>query len=62
MGRVVNRRHFDRLMSLLTSHRGEVVCGGTADASDLYIAPTLIKGVDTASPIMKVHVFVDIAC
>ena len=53
-GRIVNKRHFDRIASLLTSHRGEVVTGGTTDASDLYIAPTIIRGVDPNSPIMKV--------
>lgn len=53
LGRVVNRRHFDRLMGLLSTHRGEVVTGGVADADDLFISPTIIRGPDTNSPIMK---------
>jgi acyl-CoA reductase-like NAD-dependent aldehyde dehydrogenase len=39
-GRIVNRRHFERLVSYL--EQGEVVHGGQADEADLYIAPTLL--------------------
>lgn len=57
LGRVVNRRHFDRLSGLMQSHRGEVVVGGDTDASQLYIAPTVFRNVAVDSPIMREEIF-----
>ncbi|KAI9365781.1 Aldehyde/histidinol dehydrogenase [Pilaira anomala] len=44
--RIVNQRHFDRLMSII-NHRqtGQVVVGGQSDRDDRYIAPTVITNV-----------------
>jgi aldehyde dehydrogenase (NAD+) len=51
----VNRRHFARLLGLL---RGENVCkGGEADASELYLAPTLVDGVNEDSPLGSEEIF-----
>ena len=38
--RIVNDRNFERLAKLLRD--GEVVCGGTAEAKERYIAPTIL--------------------
>jgi aldehyde dehydrogenase (NAD+) len=54
-GRVVNQRHHARLMKLLDS--GDVVCGGGADASDRYLAPTVLRDVPPDSPVMKEEIF-----
>lgn len=54
-GRVVNERHFDRLTALMDS--GEVVVGGSSDRADLYIAPTVLGGVATDSPVMAEEIF-----
>ncbi len=54
-GRIVNRRHFDRLVSHLGS--GRIVCGGELDAGDLYIAPTILTEVATDAPVMQEEIF-----
>lgn len=46
--RIVNARHFDRLSALL-SH-GTMLCGGTNDPSDRYMAPTLLTDIPPQSP------------
>jgi len=54
-GRIVNRRHFDRLVKLL-SH-GRVAHGGQYDEHDLYIGPTIMTEVDRQSPLMEEEIF-----
>jgi len=54
-GRVINRRNFDRLVGLLGS--GKVAVGGQTDASERYIAPTVLVDVSPDSPIMQDEVF-----
>lgn len=54
-GRIVNKRHFARLLGLL---EGTNVCkGGHADASELYLAPTLVDGVAEDSPLQSQEIF-----
>jgi acyl-CoA reductase-like NAD-dependent aldehyde dehydrogenase len=54
-GRIINRRHFDRLAAHLTS--GHIEHGGQHDASDLYMAPTLLTGAPPDSPVMQEEIF-----
>jgi acyl-CoA reductase-like NAD-dependent aldehyde dehydrogenase len=54
-GRVINQRNFDRLVGLLSS--GKAVVGGQTDASERYIAPTVLVDVSPDSPIMQEEVF-----
>ncbi|HJE56927.1 MAG TPA: aldehyde dehydrogenase family protein [Nocardiopsis listeri] len=54
-GRIVNERHFERLSALLES--GEVVAGGRTDRESLYMAPTVLGGVDPDSPVMAEEIF-----
>ncbi|MGQ9651369.1 MAG: aldehyde dehydrogenase [Phycisphaerae bacterium] len=54
-GRIVNRRHFDRLVSYLGS--GRILCGGEHDAGDLYIAPTILTEVAKDAPVMQEEIF-----
>jgi aldehyde dehydrogenase (NAD+) len=54
-GRVVNRRHFDRLTGYLRT--GQVVHGGLHDAADLYLAPTILTDVPTDAPVMQEEIF-----
>jgi aldehyde dehydrogenase (NAD+) len=54
-GRIVNRKHFDRLVGYLL--QGRIACGGEYDESDLFIAPTIITDVDPASPVMQEEIF-----
>ncbi len=54
-GRIVNEKHYARLMGLLSS--GRVVCGGTGDPDTLQIAPTVLTDVSPESPIMNEEIF-----
>jgi aldehyde dehydrogenase (NAD+) len=54
-GRIVNRRHFDRLAGYLGD--GTVVHGGGHDAGDLYVAPTVLADVPPAAPVMRDEIF-----
>ncbi len=54
-GRIINRRHFNRLAALLNN--GDIICGGQSDPDDLYIAPTLIENVSWDDPVMQDEIF-----
>ncbi|KAL5479997.1 hypothetical protein EMCRGX_G023610 [Ephydatia muelleri] len=56
-GKIINRRHFDRLMSLIRSTRGNVVFGGDADEQKLKINPTLITDVTPGDSTMQEEIF-----
>jgi aldehyde dehydrogenase (NAD+) len=54
-GRIINDRHHARLTALLGA--GEVVFGGTHDASQRYIAPTVLRSVPADAPVMREEIF-----
>jgi len=54
-GRIVNQRHFERIKGYLG--QGEVAFGGQTDASDLYVAPTLLVDPAPASAVMTDEIF-----
>ena len=54
-GRIVSDRHFDRLTSLLQG--GTVAVGGVTEASERYIAPTVLVDVDPSSALMQEEIF-----
>lgn len=54
-GRIVNERHFARLVSYLEGQR--VIAGGQHDAGSRYIAPTLVMEPDLDSPVMQEEIF-----
>jgi aldehyde dehydrogenase (NAD+) len=56
-GRIVNQRHFDRVIGLLDGHGGNVVVGGRHDRNDLYIAPTIIVGPRDDAALMREEIF-----
>lgn len=53
--RIINDRHFERVTRLIGS--GKLAFGGQRDASDRYIAPTVITEVSTDSPVMQEEIF-----
>ncbi|XP_058799815.1 aldehyde dehydrogenase, dimeric NADP-preferring isoform X2 [Phymastichus coffea] len=53
--RIVSDRHYQRLVGFLTN--GEVAIGGQVDASQRYIAPTILINVKLTDPVMKEEVF-----
>ena len=54
-GRIINRRHFERLAEYLK--QGTIACGGACDAADLYLAPTILTDVPWSSPVMTEEIF-----
>ena len=58
--RIINARNFDRLKKLLddtVAQGARVEAGGESDATDRYIAPTLLTGVSPDAPIMAEEIF-----
>jgi aldehyde dehydrogenase (NAD+) len=54
-GRIINRRHFDRLHALLGD--GEIFHGGRTDAEELYIEPSILTNVPPDSAVMRDEIF-----
>ena len=54
-GRIVNRRHLERLTGYLA--HGQVAHGGQIDAGDLYLSPTILTGVPADAPVMQEEIF-----
>jgi len=54
-GRIINRKHFDRITGLMNS--GDVLVGGDTDADELYIEPTIIGNVKDTDAIMQEEIF-----
>ena len=54
-GRIVNRKHFDRLTGLIDPD--QVVIGGACSAEALQISPTLLDGVTWDDPVMQEEIF-----
>lgn len=54
-GRIINRRHFDRLCALLDS--AHIECGGARDAEDLYLAPTVVSQLADNTPLLAEEIF-----
>ncbi len=54
-GRIINRRHFDRLSGLL--EEGRIVHGGQRDANDLFIAPTILVELPENARAMREEIF-----
>ncbi|KAM4628395.1 aldehyde dehydrogenase, dimeric NADP-preferring-like [Polymixia lowei] len=53
--RIINQRHFNRVMSLMEGYTA--VLGGQSDASQRYIAPTVLKDVSPHSRLMQEEIF-----
>lgn len=54
-GRIVNERHFDRIMGLMAS--GEVAIGGQHNRETRFIGPTVLTGASTDSAVMQEEIF-----
>jgi aldehyde dehydrogenase (NAD+) len=53
--RIINQKQFDRLAAYIED--GQVVVGGQTDRTDLFIAPTLLTGVEPNAPVMQEEIF-----
>jgi len=57
LSRIVNQRHFQRLVGLLKSSSGRAAIGGEYDEDELYMDPTLLVDVNPEDPVMKEEIF-----
>lgn len=56
-GRIVNDRHFTRLMKLVGAEHASICYGGMHDAATRYIEPTLLYDVDFSHASMQDEIF-----
>uniref|UniRef100_A0A665TMR2 Aldehyde dehydrogenase n=1 Tax=Echeneis naucrates TaxID=173247 RepID=A0A665TMR2_ECHNA len=54
-GRIINQRHFKRIMAMLSD--STVAVGGDSDESDCYIAPTILRDVKPEAKVMQEEIF-----
>jgi len=55
--RIVNENHFDRILKLLGSTKGQVVIGGKSVREELYFSPTVVTDVSFSDPLMAEELF-----
>jgi aldehyde dehydrogenase (NAD+) len=55
--RIVNQRHFDRLVASLAATKGKVAVGGGSDAAAMKIQPTVVVDPDLDEPLMRDEIF-----
>lgn len=53
--RIINQKHFDRLVKFLKD--GIIIVGGESNSSESYIAPTVIDKVSSADAVMQEEIF-----
>ncbi len=56
-GRIINERHFDRLVGYLEGQQDKLVVGGQSDREQKYIAPTILFDPELDSPVMTDEIF-----
>ncbi len=56
-GRVVNAAHMARLLEMLSATKGRVVTGGSSDAAERYLSPTILAEVGWDDPSMQDEIF-----
>ncbi len=54
--RIINRQHFDRLVSYI-DNGSAILSGGSFDAETLYIEPTILDDVSWEDPVMQEEIF-----
>jgi aldehyde dehydrogenase (NAD+) len=54
-GRIINRKHFNRLVGYLGA--GQIAHGGEHEADDLYLAPTILTDVPPDAPVVQEEIF-----
>jgi aldehyde dehydrogenase (NAD+) len=55
--RIVNQRHFDRLVASMAATKGKVAVGGGSDAAAMKIQPTVVVDPDLDEPLMRDEIF-----
>jgi len=56
-GRIVNKRHMNRLASMLEHDKEKIIFGGTIDMNERFISPTILKDVTLDNKVMQEELF-----
>jgi len=56
-GRIVNKRHMNRLASILEHDKEKIIFGGTIEMNDRFISPTILKDVTLDNKVMQEELF-----
>lgn len=56
LARIINDRHYQRLMKII-NNSGEIVIGGVGNESERYISPTILRNVPANAPVMQDEIF-----
>ncbi|MBQ3092008.1 MAG: aldehyde dehydrogenase family protein, partial [Clostridia bacterium] len=56
-GKIINEKHWARLMDLIDRQRSKVMVGGAGKADTLQIAPTVLDNITWEDPIMQDEIF-----
>jgi len=57
LGRIINKRHFERVKKLLESCSGKVALGGRSISKDNFIEPTVLTDVKPDDAVMQEEIF-----
>jgi aldehyde dehydrogenase (NAD+) len=55
--RIINSRHTERLAALLDAQGYELVCGGQVNIEERYVAPTVLRNVQSDAAVMREEIF-----
>jgi aldehyde dehydrogenase (NAD+) len=55
--RVINERHYSRLVGYLDHEPGRIAFGGQRDEASRFLAPTLLDPIDESHPVMQEEIF-----
>ncbi len=56
-GKIINRKHFDRIQGLVDAAKERVIIGGRSNADTLQIEPTVIDNVNFEDAVMQEEIF-----
>lgn len=56
-GRIINQKHFERIVNLIDKEQENIIYGGTYIRQDLFIEPTLLYTISWTSPSMEDEIF-----
>lgn len=59
--RIINERHFDRIITLLDKTDGQIAYGGDTNREKKYIKPTIVTDVTTSDSLLSEELFAPIA-
>ena len=57
VGKIVNNAHWERIMSLLSSSKGQIILGGKGNKDERFIEPTVVIDIDENDSTVETEIF-----